>query len=68
MPNRLCLLEFDERFGEECKEGEFYYYNCEEPTAIPESICHQFDFVLGDPPRLFDLLIILCCIYLLSFI
>ena len=59
VPNRLCLLEYDGRFKEECAEGEFCFYNCDKPTDIPESLCHQFDFVIGDPPRLFSFFIFL---------
>ena len=51
--NRLCLFEFDERFKKECEENEFCFYDCDNPTDIPKRYCHQFDFVMGDPPRLF---------------
>ena len=54
VPNKLCLFEYDERFKEECNEGEFCYYDCDKPTEIPLELCHQFDFVMGDPPRLYD--------------
>jgi hypothetical protein len=53
--NRIVLFEYDKRFEEEFGKENFCFYDCDYPQNIPGELHHSFDFVFGDPPRLFIL-------------
>jgi hypothetical protein len=51
--NHVILFEYDKRFEEEFGKERFCFYDCDKPEEIPSLFEHNFDFVIGDPPRLY---------------